>query len=308
MNTIPSYEVLVPTTFIQAHNLSSVSGCAVTLILETFQRTGSFKFRAAFHLAFQRPERRLIAASSGNFGQALALACQMLGKTAHIVMPVISAQVKIDAVRSYGGLVELVDVSVQTRAERVEEISRQFPDAYIASAFDDPLVIEGNSTLAKEIVGRGPPLDLVLVPVGGGGLSAGIIQGLSSLGSEAIQVFGAEPAIANDAAQSLRKGALVAHPLEPQTIADGARTLSLGKRNFEILRKGLVDILEVPEQGIRQAVKDLFLRENVKAEPTGALSVAALRESLERFRGLRVGCVISGGNCDWSTFAEILGG
>src|SRR5207253_7813954 len=114
---------------------------------ETFQYTGSFKFRAAYNLALRVVQNRIITASSGNFGQAMAYACGLLGKTCTVVMPNSSAQVKVDAVREYGGRVDLVDVRVKSRAERVKELAGEDPDAYVASGYDDPLVIEGNSSL-----------------------------------------------------------------------------------------------------------------------------------------------------------------
>ena len=291
-----------PTTIIEAPRLAKQLGVKVILASETFQVTGSFKFRAAYHLAKNVDEQVLIAASSGNFGQALACACQILGKASIVVMPRNSVEVKVDAVRGYGGQVEFVDVGAKSRAERVAEIAREHPEAYVASAYDDPLIIEGNSSLGRELRAI-QPLDTVVVPVGGGGLISGVVKGLEGSG---VTVIGAEPMMANDAAQSLRLGQIVVNKTEPQTIADGARTVSLGKHNWEIIRDGVPTIVEVPEGMIAEAVRVLFLAANLKVEPTGALAVAAVMMAPELFRNKRVCCVISGGNVDPAVYAQLI--
>src|SRR5512147_2542907 len=132
---------LRPTLLLPADRLSAAFGCSLTLVVETFQHTGSFKFRAAYNVARSIPHPRVIAASSGNFGQAMAAACRQLGKGCMVVMPATSAQVKIDAVRSHGATVDLVDTRLQPRAARVAALAAADPEAYVASAFDDPLVI-----------------------------------------------------------------------------------------------------------------------------------------------------------------------
>jgi threo-3-hydroxy-L-aspartate ammonia-lyase len=294
-----------PTTIIEAPRLSAKLGANVILASETFQITGSFKFRAAFHLASHVSEKVIIAASSGNFGQALACACSMLGKSSIIVMPANSATVKVDAVREYGGRVELIDVRVKSRAERLAEIAAEYPEAYIASAYDDPFVIEGNAGLGREIAAMNYGFDAILVPIGGGGLSAGIVKGVRESGKR-IPILGSEPLLGNDAARSLRAGLVVANEAEPDTIADGARTLKLGRLNWEILRRGLEAIIEVGETEIEEATRLLFELANLKAEPTGALSIGALLSDTARFRDRTVCCVVSGGNVDPSVYARIL--
>jgi len=294
-----------PTTFIAARRLSERIGTDVVLASETFQHTGSFKFRAAYHVACSVGHDHILTASSGNFGQAMAYACRLLGKRSTIVMPSTSAQVKVDAVREYGGAVELVDVRTKSRAERVAELASQYPEAYVASAYDDDLVIEGNASLGEELADVEPWFDVVVAPVGGGGLTAGIISGLRRSGCTT-RVIGAEPLLANDAARSLREGRLVANELEPQTIADGARTVSLGERNWAILNSGLEAVVEVDEDHIMEAVRMLFCLTNLKSEPTGALGVGALISQPQRFKGQRVCCVVSGGNVDPSVYCDIL--
>jgi threonine dehydratase len=295
------------TTIIDAPRLSKRLGADVVVASETFQITGSFKFRAAYNLVTNIAHSEVITASSGNFGQALAYACRLVGKSCIVVMPTTSAKVKVEAVRENGGRVEFVDVRLQPREERVREIVREHPGAYEASAYDDPLVIEGNSTLGTELSALNYPLTHVIVPVGGGGLSSGVIQGISRSGKQ-IAVFGAEPLIANDAARSLQSGKIVRNESEPQTIADGARTVSLGHHNWKILQHGLAGVIEIPEEKIMEAVRLLFELANLKAEPTGALGIAALLTNPEMFRGHCVCCIVSGGNVDPSVYAKIVGG
>lgn len=296
-----------PTTWIDAPRLAKRLGIDLFLASETFQETGSFKFRAAANVAANVPHPVLLAASSGNFGQALARAATLAGKRAIIVMPSRSAKVKVDAVREFGGEVVFVDTAKETRAAKVAEVAAANPEAYLGSAYDDEHVIEGNASLGRELaeIALARPFDAVIVPVGGGGLSSGVVRGLRECGS-AIEVWGAEPLLSNDAAQSLREGRLVKSATEGDTIADGARTLSLGERNWAILREGLAGIIEVDEPEIRRAVRLHSELANLKAEPTGALSLGALLAQPERFRGKKVCCVVSGGNVDPTLLLELL--
>lgn len=288
-----------------APHISARLGIAVMLISEVGQLTGSFKLRAAFNVAASVDHPRLLAASSGNFGQALAYAGKVLGKPTTIVMPDTSARVKIAAVRGHGARVELIDVRQISRAERVAQLAAADPDAYVASAYDDPLVIAGNSTLGEEIAGAALGLDRLLVPVGGGGLSAGVITGLCACGVKT-PVWGAEPQMANDAARSLRLGRRVINETEPQTIADGARTVSVGAHNWQILSSGMPHIVEVPETQIASGMR-LLATEGIRVEPTGALSVGALLTAPPE-RGARVGCILSGGNVDEAVYQRLIAG
>jgi threonine dehydratase len=306
MNPTPQLkEVIRPTTVIEPLRLGARLGVKLTIATETFQHTGSFKFRAAYNLASKVRESKIITASSGNFGQAMAYACRLLGKECTVIMPETSARVKVDAVREFGGTVDLVDVTTKTRAARVAELARENPDAYVASAYDDPLVIEGNASLGEEIARMSRPFDFIVAPVGGGGLTAGLIKGMRA-GGKTTPVVGAEPLVANDAARSLRAGHIVANPAEPQTIADGARTLSIGSHNWEVLKDGISRIVEVPEANIEEALRLLFSLANLKAEPTGSLAVAALLTEPDSFRDREVCCVVSGGNVDPAVYQRIL--
>jgi threonine dehydratase len=293
-----------PTLLLPSLTLSAQLKCEVTIATETFQHTGSFKFRAAYNLLSSIPQQRVIAASSGNFGQAVAYACKLLGKTCTIVMPTTSAHVKIAAVQSYGGIADLIDVHQISRAERVAQLLAEQPDAFQAQAYDDYRVVAGNSTLGKEIFGA-DHFDVVLVPVGGGGLSSGIVVARDHVHAQA-EVIGAEPLPGNDAALSLRSRQLVRNEQEPMTVADGARTVSLGELNWEILRGGVADILEVPDSFTLQAVRHCFHAINLKIEPTGGLAIGALLAHPERFAGKRICCVVSGGNVDAAMYARII--
>lgn len=306
MKTVASLsQVVRPTTFIKSEPLSEFLKADVTIASETFQHTGSFKFRAAYNVALNVERDTIITASSGNFGQALAKACQLLDKRCIVVMPETSAAVKIKGVKSYGARVDLIDTRKIGRKERVLQLAADFPDAYLASAYDDPLVIEGNATLGAEIANYREKFDACLAPIGGGGLISGIIKGFCDTGC-ATPVCGAEPLIGNDAARSLKAGKIIANNQEPATLADGARTVSLGEHNWQIIEKGVREIIEVSEEKIVQAVRVLFSRANLKVEPTGALTTGALLEQPEKFAGKSICLVVSGGNVDGKVYEKIL--
>src|SRR5690348_16334575 len=293
------------TTIVESSRLSKALGARIILANEAFQHTGSFKFRAAYNVVTRDEADLFLTASSGNFGQALAYSCQLLSKACMVVMPSNSSQVKVDAVRGYGGKVELVDVTAQSRWDRVWELAKEHPDAYVASPYDDPYVIEGNSSLGRELAALDYDFDGVVVPIGGGGLASGVVAGLREA-KNSVPVIGAEPLMANDAARSLKEGQIVSNESEPQTIADGARTISLGDRNWEILRTGLQRIVEVPEEKIAEGLRALFSLANLKAEPTGALAVGAILTQREAFADQTVCCVVSGGNVDPQVYSRLL--
>lgn len=296
-------EAIRPTTLIESAKLRDHLGIDVSIASETFQHTGSFKFRAAYNVAINVPNDELIGVSSGNFGQALAYAAKLTGKKCTVIMPHNSARVKVDAVVSYGAAVDLINVKEVTRTERLAQIAAERPDAYLASAFDDQFVIDGNSTLADELVDQG--FDAVIAPIGGGGLTSGILQSFRRHGS-GTKVYAAEPLIANDAARSFRARELIANDTEPQTIADGARTLSVGELNWPILRDGLAGVLEVPEEAIVNALLTCFLMANLKCEPTSALPLAALRLNKDLFSNKKVCVVVTGANVDPTLYAKLL--
>ena len=298
---LPRY--LRSTLLLPAPMLSKRLGCELTIASETFQYTGSFKFRAAYNLLSGIAQSRIVAASSGNFGQAVAYASTLLGKSATIVMPATSARVKIAAVQGYGGVVDLIDTGKISRAARVQQLIAEQEGAFQAHAYDDYRVVAGNSTLGKEIFSA-TDFDTLVVPVGGGGLCSAQIIARDHLNVRT-EIIGAEPQLANDAARSLRAGQLLSNEQEPQTVADGARTLSLGNLNWEILRRGIAAILEAPDPLILEALRAYFAL-NLKVEPTGALALGAVLAHPERFAGKRVCCIVSGGNVDPQVYAQAI--
>lgn len=296
-----------PTTIVDSPRLSRKLGIDLTLASETLQYTGSFKFRAAYNVASNVKQAHIITASSGNFGQAIAYACSLFGKRCTVVMPSGAPRTKVDAVREYGAEVDLVDVTKKGRLVRLGELAKQFPAAYVASPYDDALVIDGNATLATELFELGLELDYIIAPIGGGGLTSGLVQAVERNGKQ-IDVIAAEPLLSNDAAESFRAGHIVERSDESNTIADGARVLRIGDRNWEILSNGLTAVIEVTEDQIREGVRLLFALANLKAEPTGALAIGALLAQPDRFRGKKVCCVISGGNADPALYAQLVAG
>ncbi|MER3631048.1 MAG: serine dehydratase, partial [Blastocatellia bacterium] len=215
-----------------------------------------------------------------------------------------SAAVKIEAVRGFGATVDLIDTEKIGRNERVTQLAQQMPGAYHASAYDDDLVIAGNSTLGEELASG--DFDAVVVPVGGGGLVSGIILGLKQ-SPKPPDIYAAEPLLANDATRSFQVGSLIRNETEPQTIADGARTISLGIRNWPIIRSGVKNFIEVPEQQIAEAVRLYYDDANLKCEPTGALSLGAVLIAPDDFRYKKVCLVVSGGNVDANLYKQLLG-
>jgi len=296
-------EAIRPTTFIESEKLKTALGINLTIASETFQHTGSFKFRAAYNLALNVPNEEILTASSGNFGQALALACRVTNKKCTVVMPETSARVKIEAVKSYGATVDLVNTKIVGRNERVAQLSEQMPNAYLASAYNDEFVIKGNSSLGDEISAK--DFDVVISPIGGGGLISGISKGLCRNSHQA-KLVGAEPLLGNDAFLSLKAGKVIQNETEPMTIADGARTISLGNLNWEIIKSGVTEIIEVSDEKIKEAVRLLFSLANLKVEPTGALSLGAILENPSMFADKKICLVVSGGNVDTEVYRQIL--
>jgi len=167
-------------------------------------------------------------------------------------------------------------------------------------------VIEGNAGLVDELFSRGAEFDYIIAPIGGGGLTSGLVKGIERSGRK-IGVIAAEPLLANDFAKSMRAGKLIGDSEESATIADGARMLKVGENNWRILRAGLDSVIEVSEEQIAEGVRLLFLLANLKSEPTGALSIGALLANPDKFKGKRVCCVISGGNADPALYASLIG-
>jgi threonine dehydratase len=266
---------------------------------ENLQRMGAFKFRGAFNALSQlTPEakrRGVIAFSSGNHAQAVALASRMLGIPATIVMPKNAPRVKLDATRGYGAEVITYDNPGESREALAKRIAAE-RGLTVVPPFDHPHIVAGQGTAAKELIEDAGPLDVLLVPCGGGGLLTGCAIAAKHL-APACRVIGVEPAAGDDATRSFRTKSLQTIPF-PDTIADGARTTSLGALTFPLLLQHVDDMLTVTDEELLRTMFFLWERMKIVVEPTGALAAAALLEKKIDAKGLRVGIVLSGGNVD----------
>lgn len=289
-----------------SRNLDDRLEANLFLKCENFQRTGSFKFRGATNsirrLDPAHARKGVLTFSSGNHAQALALAGRLADVPVTVVMPQDAPEVKRRATQEYGAEIVLYDRAEQSR----EAIGRRLAEERgltLIPPFDHPWIVAGAGTAAKELFEEVGMLDLLLVPCGGGGLLSGSALSARAL-SPGAQVFGVEPETANDAAMTFRTGKL--HRIEnPQTIADGARTPSLGELNWSIIRTNVDGFLEVSDEEILEAA--VFLAERLKlvVEPTGALGFAAVLSQRIDCSGLRVGVILSGGNFDVGSLARV---
>ena len=278
-------------------------GAKVFFKCENFQRMGAFKFRGAFNALSQlSPEQRkrgVIAFSSGNHAQAVALSGKILGVKAVIVMPHDAPKVKLDATRGYGA-----EVVQYTRHEEREQLARQLAaerGLTLVPPFDHPHIVAGQGTSAKELIEDAGPLDVLVVPCGGGGLLSGCAVAAKHL-SPKCKVIGVEPAAGDDATQSFKQKRLVTIPV-PDTIADGARTPSLGEVTFPLVMRYVDDMLTVSDDELKRAMFYLWERMKIVVEPTGALAYAALHTRKLQPRG-RIGVVLSGGNVDLAQISK----
>jgi len=273
---------------------------------ENFQRVGAFKFRGAYNsliqLSEQQKKQGVIAYSSGNHAQAVACVGQMLGIATTIVMPQDAPAVKLAATKSYGAKIITYDASCEKREVVAQKILSHTPLTLIPP-FDHPNIIAGQGTLGLEFILSCPRLDVVLVPCGGGGLLSGVAVAVKQLRPDC-RVIGVEPENADDATRSFYSGKLVTQP-NPDTIADGTRTASLGELTFPLIRQNVDQMVTVSEAAIKQAVRFFFYRMKIVVEPSGALGLAALLSQRLKAEG-RLGVVISGGNIDGATMSEIL--
>ena len=285
----------------------ALAGCEAYFKCENLQRMGAFKFRGAYNalslLDGEARARGVVAFSSGNHAQAVALAGRLLGIRATIVMPADAPAVKVAATRGYGAEVVLYDRSRgEDRAQVAERIARE-TGASVVPPFDHAAVIAGQGTAAKELFEDVGPLDDLFVCCGGAGLLSGCAIAAAHL-SPGTRVVGVEPAAGDDAARSLRTRSLVTIDV-PQTIADGARTQSLGALTFPLVLRHVHDIVTVSDTELVEAMRFLWERMKLVVEPTGALATAAVLKGALDVRGRRVGIVISGGNVDLKAIAAL---
>ena len=288
--------------------LDEATGHRVFLKCENMQRAGAFKIRGALNklltLSAEERARGVIAFSSGNHAQGVALAARMTGVSAMILMPTDAPALKLAATRGYGAEVVFYDRQTEDREAKACELAGK-TGRVMVPPYDDYAIMAGQGTAALELMTDVPDLDALLTPVGGGGLMAGCSTVAKAL-RPGMKVYGVEADSANDTWQSFRKGERVSIP-PPPTIADGIRNLSPGALTFPILRRNVTDVLLVSDEAIKQAVRVLLLRSKLLVEPTGAVAAAALLAGQVPLpKGARIGVVLSGGNVDPDTLIDIL--
>ncbi|MDH3296371.1 MAG: pyridoxal-phosphate dependent enzyme [Acidimicrobiia bacterium] len=288
------------TPLVRTTTLGAMAGCELWLKAENLQKVGAFKARGAHNAVFALSEaeaaRGVITHSSGNHAAALALAARNRGIEAQVVMPADAPTVKQEAVAGYGATITLCEPTLEAREQTVAEIQGR-TGAVLVHPYDDVHVIAGQGTAGLEIVdqlGSTPP-DVVVVPVGGGGLLSGVALAIKEALPEC-EVLGAEPTGADDAHRSLVAGRLIPQT-DPNTIADGLLT-SLGERNFAIITALVDDIMLVDDRQIIEAMELIWTRCKLVVEPSGAVAVAAVLNHRDRFAGRRVVALLTGGNVD----------
>ena len=289
----------IRTPVMTSRTVDARTGAQVFFKCENFQRMGAFKFRGALNamsqLSGEQAQRGVIGYSSGNHAQAVALAGQILGIRTAIVMPADAPQVKLEATRGYGAEVVTYDPAAGSRESIARSLAAE-RGLTVVPPFDDPQVIAGQGTAAKELFEDAGPLDLLLVPCGGGGLLSGCALAAHALAPEC-KVVGVEPAAGDDAVRSFRSGTLQ-RVHNPDTIADGARTESLGKLTFPLVLALVADMTSVDDAALLRTMFFLWERMKIVVEPTGALGACALLGGGVEARGRRVGVLLSGGNVD----------
>jgi threonine dehydratase len=296
------------TPIVTSHTLDERTGARVFLKCENLQRMGAFKFRGAYNRIAALDDvdraRGVVAFSSGNHAQGVALGARLLGAPATIVMPEDAPASKLAATRGYGAEVVLYDRRTMNRGAIAEGLARE-RSATLVPPYDDPYVIAGQGTCALEFCSD-VELDALLVPVGGGGLLSGCALAATSL-APGIALYGVEPEAGDDFAQSFARGERVEIAV-PDTIADGQQTTMPGAITFPIVRRLCAGILTVSDDEIRATMRFVFKRLKLVLEPSGACALAALLFAKIDLRGKRVGVVLSGGNVDAARYAAILAG
>jgi threonine dehydratase len=298
--------VATRTPVLTSHTLNRMTGFEAYLKAENFQRGGAFKIRGATNFLYSIPEadrpRGVVAFSSGNHAQAVAIAARSLGMKATLVMPTDAPQSKLEATRAQGAEIVLYDRHKESREAIGNKISEE-TGATRVPPFDHPWIIAGQGTCALEFLSEVDELDALVVPLGGGGLISGCATIARSLQPN-IRIFGVEPEAGNDYWLSRRAGYRV-EIASPDTIADGLRTTKPGVHTFPIVQSLVEDVLLVTDDEIREALRFLLTRMKIVVEPSGAVGVAALLQAKLPAGLRRVGVVLSGGNVDLKVLAEL---
>ena len=293
------------TPVLTSRTADELAGGELLFKAENLQRVGAFKFRGAFNAvaALGFSVRTVVAFSSGNHAQAVACAARLQGKAAVIVMPHDAPQIKVAATRGYGAEIVLYDRYTEDRAALAARVAAERQAALIPP-YDHPDVIAGQGTAAAELIEDAGPLDVLVTPLGGGGLLAGCALAAKAL-SPGCRIIGVEPEAGNDGQQSLAKGEIV-HIAVPKSIADGALTTHLGAHNFPILRRDVDQVVTVSDAQLVETMRFFAERMKLIVEPTGCLAAAAVLQGVVAAEGKRIGIVISGGNVDLQTFGALL--
>ena len=318
MLSLPSYEEVAAaaerigpyahkTPVLTSRTANEKLGAELFFKCENFQRMGAFKFRGAMNalLQFNDAQKKagVIAFSSGNHAQAIALAAQLLGIKATIIMPEDAPVAKVNATRGYGADVIHYDRYTENR----EQIGRALAEKHgytLIPPYDHPHILSGQGTAAKELFEEVGELNALFVCLGGGGLLSGCALAARHFAPDC-KVYGVEPEAGNDGQQSFRKGEIVRIET-PKTIADGAQTQYLGEYTFPIIQNNVDDILTVSDSSLVESMRFFAERMKMVVEPTGCLGFAAVEQLKDELRGKRVGVIISGGNVDISRYAELL--
>ncbi|SFI78200.1 threonine dehydratase [Paraburkholderia megapolitana] len=318
MLTLPTYDDVAAaarrieghahrTPVMRSRTIDAELGAQVFFKCENLQRMGAFKFRGAFNALskFDDAQRRagVVAFSSGNHAQAIALSAALLNIPATIIMPHDAPASKVAATKGYGGNVVMYDRYTEDR----EQISRKLAEERGLTQippYDHPDVIAGQGTAAKELFDEVGPLDALFVCLGGGGLLSGSALATRVLAPDC-KLYGVEPEAGNDAQQSFRTGKIV-HIDTPKTIADGAQTQHLGAYTFEIIRRDVDDVLTATDAQLVDCMRFFASRMKLVVEPTGCLGFAAARQMKAQLQGKRVGVIVSGGNVDMERFCALL--
>ena len=294
------------TPVLTSATVNALTGASVFFKPENLQRMGAFKFRGAYNalsqLSAEEKKRGVVAFSSGNHAQAVALAGKLLGMPRVIVMPADAPRVKVEATRGYGA-----EIVLYQKHEDREEVARKISSERglsLIPPYDHPHIVAGQGTAAKELIEDAGPLDLLLVPCGGGGLLSGCALAAKHL-NPGCRVIGVEPAAGDDATRSFKTKTLQTVK-NPDTIADGARTPSLGKITYPLVMRYVDDMLTVTDEELLKSMFFLWERMKIVVEPTGTLAACALLEKKLEAKGKRVGVVLSGGNADIKTLTAML--
>jgi threonine dehydratase len=286
------------TPVLSSNKVNNHANASIFFKCENFQKVGAFKFRGACNavltLSDEDAELGVATHSSGNHAQALALAARIRGIKAYVVMPENAPKVKVEAVKNYGAEVTFCEASLDAREGTLKKVVER-TGATTVHPYNDSRIIAGQGTSAIELMEECPFLDMILTPIGGGGLLSGTALAVKSLNPD-IEVIGTEPEEADDAYRSFKEGKLIP-AYSTNTIADGLRT-SLGELPFQIIQKHVDDILTVDEASIISAMRFIWERMNMIIEPSCAVPVAAVFNNHKRFVGKKIGIIITGGNVD----------